>query len=181
MARDRRAGLLAGTALAVVLAALLAPRPAAGQAQRMVVTVTAYTSRKSETDSRPFETACKDRMSPGDKTVAVSEDLYKLGLTCGSKIKIDGLDGEYVVNDKLPARKRNHIDLYAGMSLREAKAWGHRRVGIILVASGSSQDKPVCPEKCGEKERTDPASPITTEKSDGQPINPVLPEQATVK
>jgi 3D (Asp-Asp-Asp) domain-containing protein len=146
----------------------------------MVVTSTAYTSRPSETDGRPHETACKDLIRPGDKTVAVSGDLYKRGLTCGARIKIDGLEGEYVVNDKLPARKRNHVDLYAGMSVREAKTWGTRRVGIVLLAPGNSPDKPVCTEACEDKEKANPAAPISSEKEDGQPLTPIPPDKAAV-
>ena len=48
----------------------------------------------------------------------------------GDKIKIKGLEGEYLVLDKMHSRWRKKIDIYMGKDRREAKRWGKRTVTI---------------------------------------------------
>ena len=46
------------------------------------------------------------------------------------RVRIDGLRGEFVVLDKMPARWHRRIDLYMGTDEAAALAWGRRRVTI---------------------------------------------------
>lgn len=95
------------------------------------VTATAYNSLPSQTDGTPNVAAWGDRLFPGLRAIAVSRDLLtKYGLTRGAKVKIKGLEGEYVVLDKMHPRWRKKIDIYMGKDRRAAKRWGRRDVTI---------------------------------------------------
>ena len=95
------------------------------------VTATAYTSHVAQTDSTPNIAAWGDRLRPGMKSIAVSRDLLtKYGLKHKQKVHIKGLDGEYVVLDKMDKRWRKKIDIYMGMNKRNAFKWGRRKVEI---------------------------------------------------
>lgn len=96
----------------------------------MEVTATAYTSHVRQTSSTPFLGAWGDKLKPGMKAVAVSRDLIKKGLTHGTKVKIEGLSGEYVVLDKMNKRWTDKIDIYFGLDSKAAKDWGKRKVEI---------------------------------------------------
>lgn len=99
--------------------------------QILAVTATAYTSHVGQTDSTPNIAAWGDRLRPGMKVVAVSRDLLeKYGLHRGSKIKIQGLPGYYLVLDKMNKRWKRKIDIYMGKDKREAFKWGRRKVTI---------------------------------------------------
>ena len=78
----------------------------------MEVTATAYNSLAYQTNDNPHITAFGDSLKPGLRYVAVSRDLIKMGLTHNTLIEIDGLDGTYLVKDKMHYRHRNKIDLY---------------------------------------------------------------------
>lgn len=94
------------------------------------VTATAYTSTRSQTDSTPFLAAWNNVLKPGVKSIAVSRDLLKKGLTNGSKVTISGLPGEYLVLDKMNKRWENKIDIYMGKNHKKAKEWGKQKVVI---------------------------------------------------
>ncbi len=95
------------------------------------VTATAYTSHANQTDSTPFIAAWGDRLRPGLKAIAVSRDLLKVyGLKHKQKVRIKGLEGEYVVLDKMNKRWRKKIDIYMGLNKRKAFQWGRRKVDI---------------------------------------------------
>ncbi len=95
------------------------------------VTATAYTSHVGQTDSTPNIAAWGDRLAPGMKVIAVSRDLLNIyGLKHRQKIRIKGLDGEYLVLDKMNKRWRKKIDIYMGMNKRNAFKWGRRKVEI---------------------------------------------------
>ncbi len=95
------------------------------------VIATAYTSHKNQTDNTPFLAAWNNRLKPGMKIIAVSEDLIKkYGLTNGVKVKISGLPGYYIVRDKMNKRLRNHIDIYMGVNKRKAMQWGRKKVAL---------------------------------------------------
>ncbi len=94
------------------------------------VTATAYNSLQSQTNSRPQITAFGDSLKPGLKVIAVSNDLYKKGLKYNTPVKIKGLEGIYYVKDKMPARWQNKIDIYMGVDVKAAKAWGRRTITI---------------------------------------------------
>ncbi len=98
---------------------------------QMTVTATAYTSHVNQTDSTPNIAAWGDRLKPGMKVIAVSRDmLNKYGLKHRSKVRIKGLDGEYLVLDKMNKRWKKKIDIYMGKDLKKAFKWGRRKVEL---------------------------------------------------
>jgi 3D (Asp-Asp-Asp) domain-containing protein len=96
----------------------------------MEVTASAYNSTKAQTEGNPFITAWGDTLEPGTKSIAVSRDLIKKGLTYHTKVKIEGFEGIYVVNDKMHAKWRNKIDIYFGTDVKAARKWGRKKVKI---------------------------------------------------
>lgn len=97
------------------------------------VTATAYNSVSWQTWGDPTLTAFGDTLKPGMKAVAVSRDLLDSGLVHGSKLKIDGLPGVYVVRDKMHWRWKRKIDIYMGTNQDSARAWGRRKVNITWI------------------------------------------------
>ena len=98
--------------------------------KELTVKVTAYNSLAYQTSSHPEVAAWGDSLKPGMKYIAVSRDLLKLGLVRNTPIKIEGLEGIYLVKDKMNRRWRNRIDLYMGIDVRKAKKWGIKRLKI---------------------------------------------------
>jgi len=96
----------------------------------MEVWATAYNSLPGQTDGRPDLTAFGTRLEPGMRVVAVSSDLYDLGLKQGTRLQIEGLPGEWQVADRMNSRWRRKIDLYMGTDVRAAREWGARKVTI---------------------------------------------------
>ena len=94
------------------------------------VTATAYNSLPAQTDRHPEIGAWGDRLRPGMRSIAVSQDLLSLGLVRGARVRIEGLGGEYAVLDKTAPRWRRRIDIYMGRDRRAALAWGVRTVRI---------------------------------------------------
>jgi 3D (Asp-Asp-Asp) domain-containing protein len=94
------------------------------------VTATAYNSLPAQTDKHPNLAAWSDRLIPGMKAIAISRDLLLMGLKRGTKVRISGLKGEYVVLDKMHRRWHRRIDIYMGNNLQAAKNWGRRNVTI---------------------------------------------------
>ncbi len=95
------------------------------------VTATAYTSHCAQTDSTPFLAAWNNRLRPGMKIIAVSRDLIKkFGMRNGTKVRIGGLPGYYVVRDKMNKRYQRRIDIYMGLDKRRALRWGRRSVVV---------------------------------------------------
>src|SRR5699024_580147 len=110
---------------------ILCPTVAVAQQASMQVTATAYTLRVQETTPHsPGIAAWGDRLTPGMKDIAVSRDLIELGITHGTKVTIDGLEGEYVVRDKMHKRWRRKIDIFMGHDVAAARRWGRRKVII---------------------------------------------------
>jgi 3D (Asp-Asp-Asp) domain-containing protein len=64
------------------------------------------------------------------KAIAVSRDLIGMGLTHGTKVRIEGLPGKYVVRDKMHRRWTRRIDIYMGDDVEAARNWGKREVRI---------------------------------------------------
>jgi 3D (Asp-Asp-Asp) domain-containing protein len=95
-----------------------------------IVTATAYNSLVYQTNSNPHITAFGDSLKPGLKYIAVSRDLLRAGLKHNIPIKIDGLEGIYLVKDKMHSRWRNRIDIYMGVDVTAAKQWGKKKVCI---------------------------------------------------
>jgi 3D (Asp-Asp-Asp) domain-containing protein len=97
---------------------------------QLKVTARAYNSIKNQTNTNPYLTAWGDTLKPGMKAIAVSTDLIKIGLTHGTKVMIQGMDGEYTVRDKMHKNWRNKIDIYMGNDITAARKWGKRDVII---------------------------------------------------
>ncbi|WP_445382193.1 3D domain-containing protein [Robiginitalea sp. IMCC43444] len=96
----------------------------------MEVTATAYNSVRWQTSDDPSIAAWGDTLIPGMKCIAVSRDLLKLGLARDTPVKISGMDGTYLVKDKMNARFKKHIDIYMGMDIQKAREWGRKKVTI---------------------------------------------------
>lgn len=97
----------------------------------MEVTATAYTMRESETkEGNVGLAAWGDQLEPGMQAIAVSRDLIDEGLGHETRVRIDGLDGTYVVRDKMAARWETKIDIFMGRDVERAKEWGKRDVTI---------------------------------------------------
>jgi len=95
------------------------------------VTATAYNSVESQTKKGNIGLAAwGDTLVPGEKAIAVSRDLIKMGLSHKDSVKIEGLEGNYVVKDKMNKRWEKKIDVYMGLDEEAAKEWGKRSVTI---------------------------------------------------
>jgi 3D (Asp-Asp-Asp) domain-containing protein len=116
--------------LLAIATSLLASEVALAQEQTLTVLATAYNSTLAQTDATPNNGAWGDRIEPGMKVIAVSPDLVKQGLKRGTKVRIDGVDGEWIVLDRTPSRYKNRIDLYMGIDVAAARNWGRKRVTI---------------------------------------------------
>ena len=101
--------------------------------QTLVVKASAFNSVASQTDSQPSIAAWGDELRPGMRAIAVSRDLLDMGLTRGTRVRIDGLPGEYRVLDKMHRRWRRKIDIYMGEDVQAARQWGVREVRIHWV------------------------------------------------
>ena len=104
--------------------------PPAPPAHELWVTATAYNSVRGQTDSDAAITAFGIRLRPGMRIVAVSRDLEKLGLREGVRIRIDGVEGEWEVGDRMHQRWTRRIDVYMGLDVKSARGFGKRRVRI---------------------------------------------------
>jgi len=114
-----------------LLSTLIAPLAIASpdEAPRFLsVTATAYNSVEAQTNSDPWTAAWGDRLRNGMKVIAVSRDLLAMGLDRGTVVEIDGLDGEYVVLDKMNKRWERKIDVYFGDDIAAARSFGSRSV-----------------------------------------------------
>jgi len=98
--------------------------------QSLTVTASAYTSTREETDSTPNQAAWGDMLKPGMKSIAVSRDLIKLGLSHQQEVRIKGFEGTFRVLDKMNKRWKNKIDIYMGKDVQKAREWGKQQVVI---------------------------------------------------
>lgn len=94
------------------------------------VTATAYTSSVHQTEGDPFIGAFGDSLKSNIRSIAVSRDLYRLGLKNNTPVTIEGLEGVYLVKDRMHGRWQNKIDIYMGTDLQAAKNWGRKKVTI---------------------------------------------------
>ncbi|WP_228530324.1 3D domain-containing protein [Tamlana sp. I1] len=95
-----------------------------------IVTASAYNSIPAQTSPNPHITAFGDSLYPGLKYIAVSRDLLHHELKYNTLVKIEGLEGVYIVKDKMHSRWKNHIDIYMGLDVDAALQWGRRKVCI---------------------------------------------------
>ncbi|MEA1049083.1 hypothetical protein U5801_04560 [Lamprobacter modestohalophilus] len=124
---NRRLWLVGSVALLVLSLAIIGYLLFA-PSHSLEVTATAYTSRVSETSGDPYTAAWNNKLTPGEKSIAVSRDLLKRGLTNGVEVKIEGLPGIYTVRDKMNKRWKRRIDIYMGNDLERALEWGKQEV-----------------------------------------------------
>lgn len=96
------------------------------------VTATAYTVRAAEGGfhEQTGVGAWGADLADHKHSIAVSRDLLRAGLKRGSKVWIDGLDGTWVVRDKMNRRWKNRIDIFMGDDLDRAQHWGRHKVTI---------------------------------------------------
>ncbi|MDY6946426.1 MAG: hypothetical protein SXG53_11955 [Pseudomonadota bacterium] len=109
--------------------------------QQLTVTATAFNSTRAQTDSRPSETACGTELRPGKRVIAVSRDLKKQGLVCGTEVEISGLEGTWTVSDVTARRYKQRIDIYMGRDIRAARHWGVQEVEITWRPDPRSPDR----------------------------------------
>lgn len=109
------------------------------QPMRMEVTVTAYNSVEGQTADDPTITAFGHILTEGDNSLAVSRDLLEAGMTDGTRVRIQGLPGPWVVRDKMHWRWKKRIDIHLGTSWEDARAFGKQTRTIFW-------EKPVQPE-----------------------------------
>lgn len=97
------------------------------------VTASAYNSLRYQTAGNPNIGAWGDTLAPGMKVIAVSRDLQRKGLDYNTPVKIEGMDGVYLVKDRMHFRWKNKIDIYMGEDLQKAKKWGRKRLNIYYL------------------------------------------------
>ena len=101
------------------------------------VKASAFNSVRGADGRDPERRRLGDPLSPGMKAIAVSADLIELGLARGQRVRIRGLDGEYVVADRMPQRWQRKIDIYMGEDVKAARRWGVREVDIVWTHEGN--------------------------------------------
>ncbi len=107
------------------------PLAAAGTETEHTLTVTAvaYTLDSDQTDDDEDIGAWGDELDDEARIIAVSRDLLAMGLTRGTKVRIEGRRGEYVVMDLMHSRWKKRIDILMDDD-DDAFAWGRRKVKI---------------------------------------------------
>lgn len=99
------------------------------------VLATAYHADPAQTDDTPTICAWGDEVRP--RTIAVSRDLERLGLTRGKIVFVEGL-GRFTVLDRMHERKRRQIDIFME-NHREAREFGVQRLTIRWQESRTEQ------------------------------------------
>lgn len=98
------------------------------------VTASAYNSVSWQTKSvNPSIAAWGDTLKPGMKTIAVSRDLLKMGLTHNTMVKIDTFPDTFYVKDKMNRKWKNRIDIYMGLDIKKARQWGKKKLQICYA------------------------------------------------
>jgi 3D (Asp-Asp-Asp) domain-containing protein len=134
--RQRGAGgplaacLLAAAGLVALSGCAGLGRGPAAQERSLVVTATAYVAHGSA--GRVPVGAWGDPLPQGTRAVAVSQDLHAHGLVRGTRVRVEGMPGEWQVLDRMPKRWQRRIDLYMGRDRAAALAWGRRQVRIFF-------------------------------------------------
>lgn len=97
------------------------------------VMASAYNSLRYQTSGDPNIAAWGDTLVPGMKVIAVSRDLQRKGLDYNTPVKIEGMEGIFLVKDKMHSRWKNKIDIYMGKDVKKAKKWGRKRLNIYYL------------------------------------------------
>ncbi len=100
--------------------------PQSSPSQSISVTANAYVT----SSSKDAHGAWGDLLEPGMKCIAVSHDLIEMGLVHQTKVQIEGLEGDYLVLDKMHSKWEHKIDIYMGHDLDAALQWGAKKVTI---------------------------------------------------
>ena len=109
--------------------------PEAVDTIKLTVTSTAYNSVESQTKKGNIGLAAwGDILEPGEKAIAGSRDLIDMGLGHNAVVEIEGLDGIYIVKDKMNKRWEKKIDIYMGQDEDAAIEWGKQKVEIEFLA-----------------------------------------------
>lgn len=118
-------------------------RPREAPLHQLTVTATAYNSTVAQTDATPTLAAWGAELRPGMQIIAVSRDLEARGLGPGTRVRIEGLPGEWEVADRMPSHRRLSIDVYMGLDVAAAREFGKRRLRIEwLPESGAPRASP---------------------------------------
>ena len=97
----------------------------------LTVTATAYNSLAYQTKAINSNIAAwGDTLKPGMKVIAVSRDLIDSGLVHNKELRVEGLEGIYLVKDKMNKRYTKRIDIYMGVDVKKAKKWGKKKLKI---------------------------------------------------
>lgn len=113
-------------------AAEMAPQDPYHNWKSLTVTATAYNSVAGQGVGNPRLTAWGDTLNPEVQSIAISRDLLQQGLKYGTPVKIKGLEGIFVVNDKMHSRWEKKIDIYMGTDQQKALEWGSKEVEICF-------------------------------------------------
>ncbi len=107
----------------------------------LTVTASAFNSTRAQTGpGNPNITAWGDTIEPGMKVLAVSRDLIAKGLDHNTEVIIEGLDGVYIVKDKMHYRWKNKIDIYMGDDIKKARQFGRKKVRIFYKSQLDSTE-----------------------------------------
>jgi 3D (Asp-Asp-Asp) domain-containing protein len=121
-----RSGLIAFVLLATWLTQ---PALAEEVEHTLKVTAVAYTLDDDQTDDSEDIGAWGDELDDEAKIIAVSRDLLAMGLKRGTKVRIKGKPGEYIVMDLMNKRWTKRIDILMEDE-DDAFRWGKRKVTI---------------------------------------------------
>lgn len=97
--------------------------------QTLTVTAVAYSLDDDQTDDSEDTGAWGDELDDEAKVIAVSRDLLAMGLKRGTKVRIHGRRGEYIVMDLMHPRWEKRIDILMEDD-DDAFLWGRRKVKI---------------------------------------------------
>ncbi len=107
----------------------------------LTVTASAFNSTLAQTGtSNPNITAWGDTIKPGMKILAVSRDLTAKGLDHNTEVIIEGMDGIFLVKDKMHPRWKNKIDIYMGEDIKAARSFGIKKVRIFFKSTTDSTE-----------------------------------------
>ncbi len=97
----------------------------------LTVTASAFNSLNYQTGlGNPNLTAWGDTIEPGMKVLAVSRDLIAKGLDHNTEVIIEGMEGVFVVKDKMHYRWKNKIDIYMDEDVGKAREFGRKKLKI---------------------------------------------------
>ena len=97
------------------------------------VTSSAYNSVAAQTTAtNPAIAAWGDTLKPGLRAIAISRDLLDSGLYYNQQVFIQGFDSAFYVKDKMNRRWKNKIDVYLGLDVDSARAWGLKELEIYI-------------------------------------------------